>query len=274
MNDLIVPIVTIVLSLISILSCGFVIYIYGRFRELRNDQFTIVLQIILFDLIYDIILFSDSIGYLFLRNSNFQLSEKPILCQAQSFFSVYSILSSTFWTSIIMHSLFYCLRENEQNEYMQSYYPGLGPIIIDAYGQYYPMPQTNCFFDMYNENMELYLLIFFYIPIWMMFIYNMIVIILVIRIMKINEIKSKSLYSLFMYPSILAICWIIPSLVNIFNVQSIIWKSINFGLGSLIGFFDAYWYCYSALTDKLRFVNGKLKVQIKDSTEEQELPKV
>ncbi|CAD8176153.1 unnamed protein product [Paramecium pentaurelia] len=133
MNDLIVPIVTIILSFISIISCGFVIYIYGRFRELRNDQFTIVLQIILFDLIYDLILFSDSIGYLFLRNTNFQLSEKPVLCQAQSFFSVYSVLSSTFWTSIIIHSLYHSLRESETNYYMQSYYPGLGygiPLII------------------------------------------------------------------------------------------------------------------------------------------------
>ncbi|CAD8171586.1 unnamed protein product [Paramecium octaurelia] len=284
MNDLIVPIVTVVLSLISILSCGFVIYIYGRFRELRNDQFTIVLQIILFDLIYDLILFSDSIGYLFLRNTTFQLSEKPVLCQAQSFFSVYSVLSSTFWTSIIIHSLYISLRESEPNQYMQSYYPGLGygipliisiiPIIIDAYGQYYPMPQTNCFFDIYNENMELYILIFFDIPIWTMFLYNIIVIILVIRRITQNSSINQSLYSLFMYPMILLICWIIPGFVNIIGVKSVIWKSIDFGLGSLIGFFDAYWYCYTALTDRLTFESGKITLRIKENSEEQELPKI
>ncbi|CAD8181764.1 unnamed protein product [Paramecium pentaurelia] len=133
MNDLIVPIIIIILSLFSIISCGFLIYIYGSFRELRNDQFTIVLQIIVFNLIFDFILFGDSIGYLFLRNTTFQLSEKPVICYTQSFFIVYCVLSSTLWTSIIIHSLFHSLKESEGNQYMQSYYPGLGygiPLLI------------------------------------------------------------------------------------------------------------------------------------------------
>lgn len=88
-----------------------------------------MLQIILFDLIYVIILFSDSIGYLFLINSDFILSEKPIVCLMQSFFSVYSVLSSTLWTSIITHSLYKSLT----SALMQSYYPAIGyglPVII------------------------------------------------------------------------------------------------------------------------------------------------
>ncbi|CAD8176155.1 unnamed protein product [Paramecium pentaurelia] len=77
-----------------------------------------------------------------------------------------------------------------------------------------------------------------------------------------------------MYPGILVICWIIPGFVNLIGVKSVIWKSIDFGLGSLIGFFDAYWYCYTALADRLIYENGEFVIRIKDNTEEQELPKI
>jgi hypothetical protein len=80
MSEVTLAIITIVLSSVSLGSCSFVIYLYAAFRELRNDQFTIVLQIILFDFIYDLILLSDSIGYLFLSDSDFLLSYKPVLC--------------------------------------------------------------------------------------------------------------------------------------------------------------------------------------------------
>ncbi|CAK88999.1 unnamed protein product (macronuclear) [Paramecium tetraurelia] len=281
MHDLILPIVTIFLSVLSIISCGFVIYIYGTFRELRNDQFTIILQIIVFNLIFDLILFGDSFGYLFLRNSTFQMSDKPVLCQSQSFFSVYSVLSSALWTSILIHSLYHSIKEREANQYMQSYYPGLGygipllisiiPIIIDAYGQYNPMPQTNCFFDVNNVNVELYTMIFYNIPIWIMFLYNLIVIILAIRI---NKNFTQSLYSIYIYQGILAVCWIIPSIVNLFGFTSLVWKTIDFGLGGLIGFLNSFWYSYTSLADRLSFENGQLVQRIKETTAEQELAKI
>lgn len=55
--------------------------------------------------------------------------------------------------------------------------------------------------------MELYILIFFDIPIWIMFFYNIILIILVIKTIK--HYRTESLYSLFIYPGIIGICWIL-----------------------------------------------------------------
>ncbi|CAD8088456.1 unnamed protein product [Paramecium primaurelia] len=133
------------------------------------------------------------------------------------------------------------------------------------------MPQTKCFFDIYNDNVEVYIMIFFNIPIWIMFIYNLIIIILAIRI---NSNFNSSLYSIYIYTAILAVCLIIPSLVNIFKIKSIIWKTIDLSLGSLIGFFNSFWYCYQALTDRLVFENGQFIYRIKENSAEQELAKI
>lgn len=87
------------------------------------------------------------------------------------------------------------------------------PVFIDGYGTFYPMPQTNCYINANSPNYGLYSFLFFYFPVELAFIFNIFVIVLVI--VKLKSILGESLFKsnnyivLFLYPSILFVCWIL-----------------------------------------------------------------
>lgn len=53
----------------------------------------------------------------------------------------------------------------------------LRPFYVQGYGIAYPMPQTNCFYNSNLPNYEfhLYITLCYYLPIWIAFVYNFIV---------------------------------------------------------------------------------------------------
>lgn len=92
-------------------------------------------------------------------------------------------------------------------------------MVGDVYGQYEPMLQSNCFFNMNNSNLKLNILIFFYIPIWSAIIINSILIALVVRELQSVFEKSgleqmRGVYNLFTYPLILLVCWGLVSILH------------------------------------------------------------
>ncbi|CAK79918.1 unnamed protein product (macronuclear) [Paramecium tetraurelia] len=211
----------------------FTLYCYFKFEHLNNAQFKLVTRILFSDLIYESIMSVISLSYIITANgSDEQTSFRdsyPTFCYIEAYLSNFSILTSTAWTSIICHTLYMQVYRNISKMYYYQYiFVGYViptiisfiPFYVDGYGVTYPMESTNCFYNMRLErrSYDLYITLCYYLPIWVAFLYNLIIITLVVRrILKhITDFTNKTqVFALFLYPTILFICWVIVILLQL-----------------------------------------------------------
>ncbi|CAK73600.1 unnamed protein product (macronuclear) [Paramecium tetraurelia] len=252
----------------------FTLYCYLKFEHLNNAQFKLVTRILYSDLIYESIMSAISLSYIITENrSNEETSFRdsyPTFCYIQAYLSNFSILTSTAWTSIMCHTLYMQVYRNTSKMYYYQYiFVGYViptmisfiPFYVDGYGVTYPMESTNCFYNMRLErrSYDLYITLCYYLPIWVAFLYNLTIITLVVRrILKhITDFTNKTqVFALFLYPTILFICWVIPGLVQQLNSsQSIIWQYLSYFFCNILGLLDALCYCFTEIFTKIR-ING------------------
>ncbi|CAD8089766.1 unnamed protein product [Paramecium sonneborni] len=211
----------------SVFILVFTLYCYLKFQHLNNAQFKLVTRILFSDLIYESIMSVISLAYIITQNSSSRESylrdSHPTFCYIEAYLSNFSILSSTAWTSIICHTLYMQVYRNISKMYYYQYiFVGYViptiisfiPFYIDGYGVTYPMQSTNCFYNMRLDKRayDLYITLCYYLPIWIAFLYNLTIISLVVRrILKhITDFTNKTqVFALFVYPTILFICWVI-----------------------------------------------------------------
>lgn len=143
-------------------------------------------------------MFIDSFVQFIINGTQKSIDNIHFLCLIEAFTINYSIIAATIWTSIVCHNLYADTFEIKVKYYIYrligyvipaifslmyfviSNY--LSPLFLNGYGVYYPMPQTNCFFNT-KLNMTQFLIYkfcFFYVPVWGSFIFNVIIIIIVI----------------------------------------------------------------------------------------------
>ncbi|KAM3131283.1 hypothetical protein pb186bvf_016601 [Paramecium bursaria] len=185
----------------------------------------------------------------------------------EAFISNFAILSSCAWTSVICHTLYQQVcKQNDKIYYFSYIFVGYMipicisymPFFFNAYGISYPMPETNCF---YNANLQekefhIYITLFYYMPIWIAFSFNTIIMGLVVREIRRqteDDAAARRIYILFIYPAILFVCWVVPGIVSQFDVLNSWWCYLAQFLCNIIGLLDALSYCFTEVFQKITF---------------------
>ena len=255
---------------LSALGSVFVGAVYLYFRDIRSFAFKLVFYLSLMDL-------GHAIGF-------FLPPGIQVVCQIQAAITSYFSLASVLWTGIIAFSLYLAvLRDKRDLEHFELRFvlfangiPLLAlipPLAQEKYGeaQGWCWIQTNG--DYYVQG-TIWRVVTFYLPLWLVIIFNSFVYYKIIKNVKkdVNllgsdsELAQKLIQKLRMYPLILIFCYTLATINRIYDFCQP--KSINFWLAFLAGVM----MCLSGLLNAVVYgltdtVRLRIKVWVRGSSD-------
>ncbi|CAG9334517.1 unnamed protein product [Blepharisma stoltei] len=213
--------VLIVCNSLSIFGCLFIIFLYLIFGELRTFAFRLVFHMSIVDLFHSISLLP---GY--------EISEW--LCIFQGSLLQYTSFGGAVWSVIIAYSLFdTVVLHNTKIQAKESKFLIIGyifpvlvtipPFVTKSYGS----AEGWCWISISNDHFTIdtiWRFVLFYIPLWLMFIYNIVTYFVVInniikefKNLDNSDMKTALVRRLRMYPFVLIFSYLFSTIKRIYD---------------------------------------------------------
>lgn len=238
---------------LSCVGCCFVCFVYIYYRDIRSFAFRLVVYMSLMDI-------GHAVGFF--------LPQDPIeLCKIQAAITSYFSLASVLWTAAISYTLYHAVVRRKEVAPLEfkllffangvSFLALVPPIVEDSYGP----SEGWCWIQDQGKNYvsgTFWRLMTFYVPLWIVIVFNLFVYISVIRflnqqvqLMLLPDQSAARLVSrLKLYPMILIGCYFLPTINRIYQIAAhgCSWTPLVVASGGtmcLCGFFNAIVYGFT-----------------------------
>jgi hypothetical protein len=235
-QEIFISYLAVILSILSLCGSLFIVLMHMAYPQIRSFAFKLIVYLSFADIFF-------SIGKIYLIEYIEEFAIEGGDCYLQAFLINFGGLSSFAWTTVISYTVYATVVKNRRNmqvmetEYLKYAY-GLPLIISLMYTRSLPLdlflirpfltgdygPAGGwCWIRLkdqgYTRGVLMYL-IFFYIPLWVAVIYNITNYIAVTRFLREyleHKVDSQMIRRISLYPLILVVCWMIPTINKLYN---------------------------------------------------------